>query len=71
MHEAATPALPEASYLEEKGGCIATEVSPLSFETRHMLYTFSPPIKDQHWNTAEGQDISAAETQNHTPSSEP
>jgi hypothetical protein len=39
--------------LEEKGGRIATEVSPLSFETRHTLYTFSPLIKDQHRNTAE------------------
>jgi len=51
MHEAATPAPTEASCLEEKGR-IATEVSPLSFETCHTLYTFSP-IKDQHRNTAE------------------
>jgi hypothetical protein len=55
MHEAATPAPPEASFLEEKGGSIATEVSPLSFETCHALYTFSPLIKYQHRNTAEDQ----------------
>ena len=66
----------QPSRLEEKGGQVAgivcnpsrwaTEVSPLSC---HALYTFSPLIKDQHRNTAEGQDI-LAETQSHTPSSE-
>ena len=50
---------PDASGLEDKGGRIATEASPLSFETCYTLYTFSPLIKFQHRNTAEDQDISA------------